>query len=236
MARIVFVTGDKGGVGKSHVARALLDWLMASGRNVSAFDTDKTNSTLFRFYSTTNVVQQLDVDQVADLDDLLTRLETHSKSGSDEILLVDCAARTLNSLLRWMRDIGFEGLKAELGFKMTLAFVIGPELDCVSILKDVIDDFGSMVEYVIIKNLGKGTNFTLYDESNTRRILREKLEASEIMLPALLEKTNLLLDRKSLAYASAIDSEELQIADRSRIRSYRGRLAETFHEAVDKWT
>ena len=54
-----------------------------------------------------------------------------------------------------MREVGFLDLKRELGFDMTLAFVLGPEKDCITILKDVSQQFGAAVEYVIIKNMAK---------------------------------------------------------------------------------
>ena len=71
---MVLVTGDKGGVGKSFTSRTLLDWYLGEGKKVRAFDTDKTNSTLFRFYQEEGSVQQLDVESPGDLDELVNLL------------------------------------------------------------------------------------------------------------------------------------------------------------------
>jgi hypothetical protein len=235
MVRLVLVTGDKGGVGKSFTSRTLLDWYLGQGATVHAFDTDKTNSTLYRFYQMEGAVKQLDVENPADLDELLNLLGRLSEGASREVVLLDCAARTLDAFLKWMRDIGFMDLKRDLGFQMTLAFVLGPEKDCITILKDAATQFGGDVDYVVIKNLAKSSNFDLYQGSNTRKLLVEQLGAAEIELPALLEKTTLLLDRHNLGFGQALCHEGIQLADRSRVRIFRERMRASFEGVGQKW-
>ena len=48
--RVIWVTGGKGGVGKSTFSRGLLDVLSNAGVNVAAFDGDPSNAQLFRYY------------------------------------------------------------------------------------------------------------------------------------------------------------------------------------------
>lgn len=235
MARLVLVTGDKGGVGKSFTARSLLDWYLSQGKQVQAFDTDRTNSTLFRFYGEDASVRQIDVENPGDLDELLNTLGKLSEENAEDVILLDCAARTLDAFLKWMTEIDFMNLKRELRFAMTLAFVLGPEKDCITILKDVASQFGSEVDYVVIKNLARSSNFDLYENSNTRKLLLEDLKASELELPALLEKTTLLLDRYNLGFAKALSHQAVQLADRSRIKGFRSRVGGSFQEVEPKW-
>ena len=235
MARLILVTGDKGGVGKSFTARTLLDWYLSQGKQVHAFDTDRTNSTLFRFYGEEAQVKQLDVENPGDLDELLNNLGALSQAKSQDVILLDCAARTLDSFLRWMREVDFLNIKKELGFDMTLAFVLGPEKDCITILKDVAEQFRNAVDYVLIKNLARSSNFDLYENSNTRATLIEELGASELELPALLEKTTLLLDRFNLGFSRALSHQSVQLADRSRIKGFRARVGDSFTGVASKW-
>ena len=235
MVKLILVTGDKGGVGKSFLSRLLLDWFLKSGVSVRAFDTDKTNSTLYRFYPDKNIVQHLDVDQSDDLDGLLNLLAELAVDKMEHVVLLDCAARTLDALMKWMQDVDFASHKQELSIGFTIAFVMGPERDCVVILKDVANHFQSLADYVIIKNLAKGSRFSTYDESQTRTFLLETLKATEIELPKLLEKTSMVLDRSSLSFSSALDHTDVQIADRSRVRTYQERINHLFSGGADKW-
>ena len=235
MKRIVFVTGDKGGVGKSFTSRALLDWYVVNGVSVKAFDTDKTNSTLFRFFNKTKeekiTLDQLDTDDQSALDNFLEEIA----AGNNEICMIDCAARTMDKLLLWMKEIAFFELAKEYDIKITLAFVLGPEKDCVAILKDVVGEFGNHVDYVLIKNEGKGMVFRVYDESNTRKIVLDELSGKEISIPQLYSKTSLEVDRMSLPFSMAKESTVLGIADKSRVRTFQNKVFSEFEKVKNVW-
>src|SRR5690242_245700 len=117
MKKLILVTGDKGGVGKSFVARTVADHLLSEKIEFRAFDTDRTNATFFRFYP--QLVEGLNVEQPQDLDRLLTEL-----SESSTPFVMDCAARTLESILNWAKGIDLFSLKNELGITLTLVFVL----------------------------------------------------------------------------------------------------------------
>lgn len=229
MARLILVTGDKGGVGKSFFARTLVDWMGEQPDFAfKAFDTDRTNSTLFRFHP--EVSEQLDVSEPSNMDALLELLRTQ-----DAVVVVDCAARALDTMIHWMEEIDFLGLKQEMGFQMTLAFLLGPEKDCVQILKDVSQFFTDQVDYILVKNLSRGRSFSLYDGSQTRSTILEKLGGIELELPVLLEKTALELDRKNLAFSIAAKDMALPIADQQRVKIFRRRMSERLQEVARSW-
>jgi cellulose biosynthesis protein BcsQ len=51
MAHIHFIGGEKGGVGKSLVARILAQYLIGRERPFPGFDTDKSHGALMSFYA-----------------------------------------------------------------------------------------------------------------------------------------------------------------------------------------
>lgn len=232
MSRLIAVTGEKGGVGKSFTSRVLVDWYSTEGKKVKAYDTDKTNSTLFRFYQKSQTVNHLDLEDPAALDNLLEEL---AQAKKEDIFLIDFAAGALHSFQKWMFDVGFLELKQELGIDLTLAFVMGPEKDCISILKYVTDHFKNSVDYVIIKNLSCGSNFEQYDQSNTRKTLIGEYKAVELCLYPLLEKTTLALDQSNLSFSEGMQHPNMQLADRSRIRIFKERMKEQFSKERSKW-
>ena len=235
MSRIVFVTGDKGGVGKSFTSRVLLDWYHERGLPVKAFDTDKTNSTLFRFFNKSEdkniILDQLDTDDQGALDSFLNLVA----EGKDEIFMIDCAARTMDRLLLWMKEVGFFKLALDHEIKITLAFVLGPEKDCVAILKDISAEFDTNADYILIKNEGKGLEFKVYDSSNTREKILSKLSGVEIKIPHLHPKTSLEVDRLSIPFSVAKDSTALGLAERSRVRTFQIRVFEELNKAEQLW-
>jgi hypothetical protein len=236
MARLVFVTGDKGGVGKSFTSRALLDWYLESGISVQAFDTDKTNSTLFRFFQKMDheglTLEQIDTDNQSALDELLERLATAKK---EDVIMLDCAARTMDKLLLWMKEVDFFSLALDLNIQITLAFVLGPEKDCVAILKDIAEEFQGNVSYVLIKNLGRGAEFKVYDQSKSRDRILNEFSGFEIEIPALMAKTSLEVDRLNLPFIVAKEDTALMIADRQRVTTFRSKLFHSFERVRGLW-
>lgn len=219
--QVLLITGDKGGVGKSFFSRLLTDYFKTKGVKFNAYDTDSTNSTLFRFYG--DLTYQLNIEDTTELDELLT---TISNAKGD--LIVDCGARVLDRLVTWMDQVDFLSLQEELNFEVTLVFVLGPEKDCVQILRDVVDRFNANVQYVIVRNLGKGRSFGIYDGSQTRKRLVEELDATELDLPALFENTTLFLDKNNLGFTDALTSSNTSIADRQRIKKFRDEAFSSF--------
>jgi Mrp family chromosome partitioning ATPase len=71
--RIVFVTGDKGGVGKSFTSRALAQFYHDSKQAFRAFDIDPVNPNLAQFYP--NDTTQLDIGEPGALDEIRNAVE-----------------------------------------------------------------------------------------------------------------------------------------------------------------
>ena len=71
---LILVGADKGGVGKTTIARALLDFLARKNILARAFDTENPRGTLKRFYP--RITEIIDLDSVADQMKLLDRLRT----------------------------------------------------------------------------------------------------------------------------------------------------------------
>lgn len=88
MRRIIFIHGDKGGVGKSMFARALLDHYCRSNTAVAAYDSDKRNADLARTYGGLAPVQLIDLSSATAFDAVLDQLSAEQSSRA----LIDLAA------------------------------------------------------------------------------------------------------------------------------------------------
>ena len=73
---LILVGADKGGVGKTTISRALLDYLSRKSVQARAFDTEHPRGTLHRFYP--GITEVIDLSQVADQMKILDTLDTAS--------------------------------------------------------------------------------------------------------------------------------------------------------------
>ena len=219
--RVIWVTGGKGGTGKSTFARGVLDLLMEAGVNVAAFDGDPDNAQLFRFYQ--------------DVGKGVTRTSLSERDGGDDILeamevlvpdviVVDVAAGGSQILMRLQDESLFLSTAQEMGYDFTVVSVLSPIKDSVNMLKEALDTTeGHDVQHVAVKNLHFGSldDFELFEASKTREQF-VSLGGQVVAMRDLLGKTYGALDRDNLSFLGALDKETgLPSGDRCRIRQWR---------------
>src|SRR5262245_838341 len=119
---VILVGADKGGVGKTTVARTLLDYFASRKIPTRAFDTEWPRGTLKRFYP-----ERTDVVDISSVPDQMKIFDTFSNSDA-LITLIDIRSGLLSPTLAALRDIGF--LDAAKDGQLTLAVfhILGPSI------------------------------------------------------------------------------------------------------------
>src|SRR6478672_8027946 len=98
---VIVVGADKGGVGKTTVSRALLDYFIAHNIPTRAFDTESPRGTLKRFHP--DVTEVVDITTTGDQMKIFDTLS----STDAQITVIDVRAGLLSPTLRALNDIGF---------------------------------------------------------------------------------------------------------------------------------
>lgn len=214
--RFIWVTGGKGGVGKSTFARGLMDTLIAAGASVAAFDGDPDNAQLFRYYRNVGggvVRTELAGSGVAPLLDAM-------EAQTADVILVDVAAGGSRTLMQLDKEVRLLFNAADLSYQVTIVSVLSRIKDSVNLLKATMDmTKGKTVQLVAVKNLyfGDAERFRLFDESKTKQRL---VEAGGIVLemPEMADDTYEVLDQQNLPFRLAQDAEGgLSLLERSRV-------------------
>ena len=162
MSTIHFIGGEKGGVGKSVVARLLAQYMIDKEIPFIGFDTDRSHGSLLRFY--TDYASPTIIDDYQSLD---TIIETATENPEQRIL-VDLAAQTHHPLARWIEESGVLELVAELGIKVYYWNVMDSGKDCVDLLDKLLNQFGSNLNYVLVQNQLRDDNFTILEFSGVK--------------------------------------------------------------------
>src|SRR4029453_15549876 len=98
---VIIVGADKGGVGKTTVARTLLDYFTAHQIATRAFDTETPRGTLKRFHP--NLTDVVDMTLIPDQMKVFDTLS----SADASVTLIDVRAGLMLPTLKALRDIGF---------------------------------------------------------------------------------------------------------------------------------
>ena len=156
---IHFIGGEKGGVGKSLMARVLAQYLIDKQLPFLGFDTDRSHGALMRFYPA--FASAVAVDRIESLDAIVEA----AVDQPGRRILVDLAAQTHDPLATWMEEAGVISLADELGMKIFYWHVMDSGRDSVDLLRRLLDRFGTGMQYVLVRNQVRGADFSGLEQS-----------------------------------------------------------------------
>ncbi len=216
MANIHFIGGEKGGVGKSIVARLIAQYLIDREIPFLGFDTDRSHGALMRFYS--GYASPVLVDRYETLDTLVEA----AVDQPDRRILVDLAAQTHDPLVRWMEESNVLELAPEIGVSLRYWHVMDAGKDSVDLLKRLLDRFEGRLSYVLVLNQIRGTDFTLLEQSG-EKARAEVLGAKFIQLRHLHDAVMHKIDATSSSFWAAQNSADkavtgLGLMERQRLK------------------
>lgn len=216
MATIHFIGGEKGGVGKSLVARLLAQYLIDHQLPFLGFDSDRSHGALLRFYAA--YASPVVIDRYESLD---TVVEAATDDPGRRII-VDLAAQTHQPLVKWMEESGMLELAREFGIAVRYWHVMDSGKDSVDLLARLLDRFGAELDYVLVLNQLRGDDFGIFEQSGEKeRALA--LGAKIVALPRLHESAMTRIDARSTSFWAAAHSGDkeltgLGLLERQRVK------------------
>ena len=230
MSSLNFIGGEKGGVGKSVVARLLAQYFIDQDKAFVGFDTDRSHNSFTRFYA--DYAAPVLVDSFEGLDQLVGVFED-APSGERPRVIVDLAAQTAAPLAHWIKESDLFALLADMGIGVNFWHVADAGKDSVDLLDRLIATYGTGINYVIVKNLGRGTDFSQLEESSAMaRALN--MGARVITLAQLHEASMRKIDRQNASFWAAInnqsDVDNLGMLERQRVKNWLKKSYESFDQ------
>ncbi len=162
MATIHLVGGEKGGVGKSVVARLLAQYMIDHQIPFLGFDTDRSHGSLLRYYS--DYASPTVIDDYQSLDAIIEA----ATEDPEQRILVDLAAQTHHPLAKWIEESGVLALAEELDITICYWNVIDSGKDCVDLLEKLLNQFGSRLNYIVVQNQLRDESFNIFESSGVK--------------------------------------------------------------------
>jgi hypothetical protein len=218
MANIHFIGGEKGGVGKSVVARCLAQYLIDKNLPFLGFDTDRSHGALMRFYA--GYASPVLVDRYESLDAIVEA----AVEQPERRIIVDLAAQTHDPLVRWMDESGVLNLADEMGVSIVYWHVMDSGKDSVDLLKRLLDRFGKQLRYVLVRNQVRGSDFSVLEQSG-EQTRATALGAQLVSLRRLHDGVINKIDATNSSFwaaknTGALDNAGLGLMDRQRVKMW----------------
>jgi hypothetical protein len=194
---VVLVGADKRGVGKTTVARTLLDYFTAHQIPVRAFDTEAPKGTLKRFHA--EVTDIVDINLVTDQMKIFDTLN----SAAASVTVIDVRAGQMSVTLRVLREIGFIEAARKGQITFAVFHILGPSIASLDEIADTAAQLGD-ARYFLVKNFINNTHFFQWDEKTHSSYFNRVKSAVEITIPKLNEMAAEQVELASIPFLSFV--------------------------------
>lgn len=222
---IFLVGGGKGGVGKSLMSMALLDFLHATGRRPFLVETDTSVPDVFKTYGEAVGGELVNLDEREGWIDLVNLVE----SSGESTVVINTGARNQTGISNFGRTLS----KAlpELGRKLVVLWMIDRKRESLELLGDFREAIPE-AEIHVVRNMYLGTEkkFELYNGSNMR-VAIEARGGRSLNLPELADRVTDAMNKGRLTIERAVG--DLSLGDRMELERWREDCRRMLAEVAD---
>ena len=231
MSTIHFVGGEKGGVGKSVVARLLCQRFIDRAIAFAALDADGSHGALLRHYG--DYAKAIDLEDPASSDAILT-----TALDQDCQVVVDLPAQSDRPLTGWIDEAAVLDLARDSDVGIVFWHVMDDGKASLALLERLLARYGANGRYCVVKNHGRGYDFSLFDASPARQRVSE-LGGWVLDLPALAPQVMQKIDRSDASFWAAGNNPEFggqafSRLDQQRIKVWLRRVNEQL-DSLGAW-
>ena len=229
MTQLHLIGGEKGGVGKSVVARLLAQYFIDRQIPFLGFDSDRSHGALVRFYS--GYASQVLIDRYESLDAIVEA----ATEQPDRRILVDLAAQTQEPLTQWMEESQLLGVAPELGLQIRYWHVMDAGHDSVELMRRLLDRYEGRLSYVIVLNQIRGDDFNILNASGQLDRARS-FGATVINIKRLRDAAMSQIDAAGSSFWAATQPKEqgglpFGILERQRLKTWLKQAYEAIGQA-----
>jgi hypothetical protein len=223
---IYLVGGSKGGVGKSLVAMATVDYLIERGESVLLIESDTSNPDVWKAYKDTTETELVNLDEA----DGWIQLVNLCDSKPDSVVLINTAARNNKGVTSYGETLS--NTLDELKRKLITLWVINRQRDSLELLKEYLDAIPNTIVHVIRNGyFGEEKKFELYNNSKLRATI-EGRGGRSVTFPDLADRVSDDLYSRRMSIAVAL--KELPIGNRAELARWRAEVKKVLEAVVNE--
>lgn len=223
---IYLIGGSKGGVGKSLVTMAMVDYLQGKGESVLLIESDTSNSDVWKAYKDCTATELVNLDEADGWIELVNACD----SKPDSIVVINTAARNNKCVSAYGETLN--STLAELKRKLVTLWVINRQRDSLELLKEYMDAIPNAAVHVVRNRyFGEENKFELYNGSKIRMAVEER-GGQSLTFPDLADRVSDDIYSKRMSIAAA--SKELPIGNRAELVRWRNEVKKVLGGVADE--
>lgn len=226
--------GNKGGVGKSFLCRALYHWFNSKFDSVCGLESDTNSPDFIGVYGDSiQVIKFSENEDEQGLPNLIFQVACEDRKHT----VINLPATADTAFKKWNQAYGSTALALENGARFIKWFVVTGEYDSLKSLEVSLKSLGSEISHVIVRNQ-KYSDWDYYDSQADLQALIKANNCPVIDLPKMPVRIASFLLQKRLPLAAALEykadrdqGESFGIAERAAVSQFLKKSAEQFEIA-----
>lgn len=221
---IYLIGGSKGGVGKSLLTMATIDFLMERGESVLLVESDTSNPDVWKTYKDSVDAELLNLDEA----DGWIQLVNACEGKPDHVVVINTAARNNKGVSAYGETLS--STLAELQRKLVTLWVINRQRDSLELLKDFMQAIPN-TEVHVVRNgyFGEESKFELYNGSKLRTTVEER-GGKSLTFPDLADRVSDDLYSKRMSIAAA--RQDMPIGNRAELTRWRNEVRKMLETVI----
>jgi len=215
MATIHLIDGEKGGVGKSFVARTMIQYGLDRNLTFTAVETDRSNPDVAGVYQDIcKFAVFSENEKQADQADRIFEMAT------EQPVIVSLPSQVHRSVKGWIERNKLFELSDEYGVNFCKWFVSNGEYDSVKLFCSSLDAYGSNIAHILVRNLGLCDDWSQIDNDPELQKLLKKYKVKVIDFPKLSHKERYTINKEQMRLDKARDYKEFGILGKQRVVNF----------------
>lgn len=219
---LIFVGANKGGTGKTTIARALIDGCNARSVNLRVVDSETPNGGLKRFYPQAELV---------DITHTQGQMKLFDELGKAAVTIVDMKAGILTATLSAVHDLGLLKDAAQKKIGVAVIHILGPSpssLDEIAPTEAALKDGGM---HFLVRNCANDERFEWSPGALADYFKDGDIPRAVLNIPHLDGVTREAIDRAAVSFAAFAADEKYSRVQRGWTNKWLGEVYEQFDKA-----
>jgi hypothetical protein len=212
---IHFIDGEKGGVGKTMLARVMVQWFIDHKLPFRAAEADRSNTDLLDVYPDhTALVMVSENERLSGKTDGLFQM------ASQSTVVVDLPSQAFRPIADWIERNDLIEASAEYGIQIAKWFVSSGDHTSLRLFEETLRHFNGTIPHVLVRNLHSQTDWGTIEQNHQYQSLVQSYGVTVIDLPRLGYDERDLIDQHRLSFDSALAGNQLTVLQKTRVRKF----------------
>jgi len=218
MPDLMFIGGEKGGVGKSMFCRTLAQYLLDHDLPFIPYDTDRSNPDLMRIYGKIADCRLAVFSEGERYEDTANQLYN---LATDTRVIVNLPAQVFIPMKAWFVNNDLFEIAREDDVSFILWFVVDGGFDSLNLLTKSLEHYQHRLQHVAVRNWGKCDDWEPLETDTKLQKLLKKYKVPVIDFPKFIGNADRnRIDSENWTFAEARETKAFSSISRQRVRKF----------------